>query len=101
MSIKAETNFSLKDDLFNKHTVTELARHVQRADPGFKVGQFVRETTARFDDLALKERIHWIVSCLAGRLPGEFPDALDILAAALPEPLDPTLTDDDFGQFIA
>ncbi len=41
-----------------------------------------------------------MVDCLGDALPARWPQSLAILRRALPEPLDPTLTDDDFGQFI-
>ena len=41
-----------------------------------------------------------MVDKLATHLPDEFPEALAILERALPEPLDPHKTDDDFGTFI-
>jgi 3-methyladenine DNA glycosylase AlkC len=37
---------------------------------------------------------------LGEQLPDDFDQAVDILEAALPKPLDPSLSDDDFGHFI-
>ncbi len=100
MSIKAETSFSLKDQLFNADTVKLLAAHLQRADKKFKADAFRRECLAPFAKLELKERIQQIVTVLHAHLPGDFAAALPILQRALPEPLDPDKTDNDFGQFI-
>ena len=36
---------------------------------------------------------------LDDQLPDNFDQAVDILEAALPTPLDPNLTDDDFGHY--
>ena len=100
MGIKAETSFSLKDQLFNADTVGELAGRLAVVLPRFRRAAFEREVLARFADLELKERIAWIVTVLESYLPAAFPDARQVLLDALPEPLDPTRTDDDFGQFI-
>ncbi|MFV0358160.1 hypothetical protein [Tropicimonas sp.] len=95
-----QDRFSLKDALFNKNKVTLLAGWMQSADPGFPVRAFVSDVMARLPELELKARIDWIAECLIARLPPGFPDAADIVRAALPPPLDPTRTDDDFGDFI-
>ena len=100
MSIKAEPSFSLKDQLFNERTVGELSARLATADPGFRSGNFESEVLARLPALELKERINWIVTVLERHLPAEFPHARNTLLQALPEPLDPTKTDDDFGSFI-
>jgi 3-methyladenine DNA glycosylase AlkC len=50
--------------------------------------------------LELKERIVCITKALESQLPKDFEKAAEILIAALPEPLDPNKTDDDFGDFI-
>ena len=100
MSIKAETSFSLKDDLFNAETLAAFSKRIASACPGFRRALFERETLERFDELELKERINWIVEKLASQLPRHFPEALAILERALPEALDPDKSDDDFGTFI-
>jgi hypothetical protein len=48
----------------------------------------------------LLERIDWIADCIEPHLAPDFPTMADQVEAAMPPPLDPTLTDDDFGQFI-
>ena len=100
MSIKAKPSFSLKDQLFNERTVGELSARLAAADPDFRGSEFESEVLARFPALELKERIHWIVTVLERHLPAEFPVARNTLLEALPEPLDPNKTDDDFGSFI-
>ncbi len=100
MSIKAKPSFSLKDQLFNERTVGELSARLVTADPDFRRGEFESEVLARFPALELKERIQWIVTALERHLPAEFPAARNTLLRALPEPLDPNKTDDDFGSFI-
>jgi 3-methyladenine DNA glycosylase AlkC len=100
VTIKAETSFSLKDDLFNAATVAELGAGLAGARKGFPRKRFEAAVLGRFGELELKARIDWIVTQLGEFLPANYPEALKILADALPPPLDPTRTDDDFGRFI-
>ncbi|MFT4714150.1 MAG: 3-methyladenine DNA glycosylase AlkC [Candidatus Azotimanducaceae bacterium] len=100
MAIKAETSFSLKDQLFNAQTVAKFSTSLSAVLSGFKKKQFEKEILDRFPKLELKARIGWIVSVLSIHLPDEFESALRILENALPPPLDPKKTDDDFGEFI-
>ena len=53
-----------------------------------------------FPTLELIQRIAHISSCLYEYLPDAYPAALDIILNSLPPALDPTKTDDDFGDFI-
>lgn len=92
-------NFSLKDQLFNEQKVGYLAGLFRANDPQFDHG-FEARCLSQFPKLELKERIAWIAECLIPALPDSFPDAAAVIEAALPPPLDPTLRDDDFGDFI-
>ncbi len=100
MAIKKATTFSLKDQLFNQERVRELRKALEGAAPGFRGRTFERQVLERFPELELKERIAWIVSVLEKHLPTSFDEAREVLLEALPEPLDPSLSDDDFGAFI-
>ncbi len=100
MSIKAETTFSLKDQLFNEQTVQQLADAIAAVSPTFAAQEYVARSMAQFPTLELKERIHCLVSTLGDFLPEDFLAAREVLLAALPPPLDPSLSDDDFGEFI-
>ena len=100
MAIKASTTFSLKDRLFNANTLAQLAGNGESAAPEFNRAGFERATLAAFPQLELKERITCMVEQLAVFLPGDFEAVRKILLKALPPPLDPTLSDDDFGQYI-
>ena len=51
-------------------------------------------------DLELKARMNLISEVLENYLPRRFPLAAGRILAALPPPLDPTKTDDDFGWFV-
>lgn len=100
MSIKAEKSFSLKDQLFNAGSVGELAARLELVHAGFQRKKFEQEVLRRFPQLELKERMTWIVTVLEAHLPKDFIASQEILLRALPEPLDPAKTDDDFGRFI-
>ncbi len=92
--------FSLKDALFNKTNVARLAAEIAAVYPPFETDAFTATILDRIPKLELKQRISWIREQLQAFLPPSYPEALRIILAALPPPLDPTLTDDDFGEFI-
>lgn len=100
MSIKAETTFSLKDQLFNKQKVSLIAAEIEVVYPEFNKTAFVKTVCDQFSELELLERLNWIRDCLRNFLPDSYRDAVSILLQSLPEPCDPSLTDDDFGDFI-
>jgi 3-methyladenine DNA glycosylase AlkC len=100
MAIQATPSFSLKDQLFNPKTVGILADRLYLAEPSFKKLPYKRAVLKRFPELELKARIGWMVETLVSYLPADFLAAIDILKVALPEPLDPTRSDDDFGSYI-
>lgn len=92
--------FSLKDHLFNAETVGQLARETARALPGFDPKRFRAEALAGFPHRELLQRLDWLADCMEKQLPRDFPAMAEALEAAMPAPLDPSLRDDDFGQFI-
>ncbi|MEM6890581.1 MAG: hypothetical protein AAF636_20985 [Pseudomonadota bacterium] len=92
--------FSLKDHLFNPETIGQLAQEYAQALPEFDVSRFERDALAGFPDRELLERLDWIADCIEAQMPTGFPAMADALEAAMPAPLDPSLQDDDFGQFI-
>ncbi|MFQ1700577.1 DNA alkylation repair protein [Loktanella agnita] len=91
--------FSLKDHLFNAETVAQLGGHFEMAGV-FRADPFVQDVMAQMPALELMARVQMIAEVLTAHLPPEFPAAADAITAALPPPLDPTLSDDDFGHFI-
>ncbi|KIC42920.1 hypothetical protein RA27_06230 [Ruegeria sp. ANG-R] len=93
-------NFSLKDQLFNAEKVSFLAGLFADADTDFKVDAFVTKVMSRLPELELKERMAWIAECLQDAVPGDLPAVAPVILQALPPPLDPNKTDDDFGDFI-
>lgn len=98
--MKKKPTFSLKDQLFNEEKVTLLAEGIQQAYPDFNSKNFITETIQKFPELELKERIAWIREQLYAFLPKEYPKAVEIIVSSLPEKLDPTKSDNDFGDFI-
>ncbi len=93
-------NFSLKDQLFNAEKARYLAGLFDAADPGFDADAFHDRVMSRLLDLELKERMAWIAACLQNAIPGDLPEVAPVILRALPPPLDPSKTDDDFGDFI-
>lgn len=92
--------FSLKDQLFNQCKVEYLADVLCGSWSPFRRDDFVQAVMQQLPDLPLKARIYHIAEMLAVFLPAEYRAAVDIIVRALPPPLDPTRTDDDFGDFI-
>lgn len=98
--MKATSSFSLKDQLFNAEKVEYLAGLIAQVFPAFEQQRFQQDVVAAFPELELKQRIAHIADCLHRYLPGDYPAAIAILLDALPPELDPSKTDDDFGDFI-
>ena len=94
------TRFSLKDHLFNEVKVRYLAQLLAAADTSFDKEAFVLEVMSRLLRLELKDRIRWIADVLSRSLPEDYSQAVGVIIGALPPPLDPHKTDDDFGDFI-
>lgn len=94
------SGFSLKDELFNRNRVQYLAQLFKASDADFDATGFVRNTLHKFKPLELKERIVRIAEQLEHYLSPDFRQAAKQINDALPPPLDPTRTDDDFGDFI-
>ncbi|SDD97799.1 hypothetical protein [Ruegeria marina] len=90
--------FSLKDQLFNAEKVGYLAGLFD--GPKFDGAVFRARVMQRLPELELKQRIDWIAECLSETLPGALPQVAPAILRALPPPLDPSRTDDDFGDFI-
>jgi 3-methyladenine DNA glycosylase AlkC len=90
----------LKDQLFNRDKVSEVAARIERVHPAFRRRRFVDEVMGRLGELELTQRISWIAQCLERHLPTEYRPAVDVLLRSLPAPCDPTRSDGDFGDFI-
>lgn len=92
--------FSLKDHLFNAETVSYLGGLLGKAIAGFDRSRFEASVLEKMPELELKQRIALIAGVLGEHLDADFARAAHQIRSALPPPLDPTLTDDDFGDFI-
>lgn len=92
--------FSLKDHLFNKKSVTYLADLFYQSDNNFPKQSFIENVLRDFPILKLKDRILRIRDELSIILSDDYPTAVKQIMHALPPKLDPTKTDDDFGDFI-
>lgn len=94
------SGFSLKDQLFNRERISYLSGLFQEADASFDGKAFTRQCMRGLQDLELKQRIVHIASVLEKHLSDDFSTAAKQIREALPPPLDPKRTDDDFGDFI-
>jgi 3-methyladenine DNA glycosylase AlkC len=92
--------FSLKDHLFNADKISYLADLLDRSLHDFDREAFEVAVMERMPHLELKERVALIASVLDDHLDPDFEKAAAEIRGALPPPLDPTLSDDDFGDFI-
>ena len=92
--------FSLKDQLFNAGSIGDLAAEFAAGMPGFDAPAFQAEVMGGLAERELLARLDWIADCLEPRLAADFPTMADQMEAAMPPPLDPSRTDDDFGRFI-
>ncbi len=92
--------FSLKDHLFNETRVRYFSERLAGASKTFDKESFVTEVMSRLLELELKDRIRWIADVLSRHLPKDYKKAVVVIVKSLPPPLDPTKTDDDFGEFI-
>lgn len=100
MEPEKANRFSLKDQLFSADKVRFLASRFSEAVPEFDLAGFTRAVLKRLSQLELKQRIVLISEVLERYLPDDFPSAAEQILRALPAELDPTKTDDDFGDFI-
>jgi len=97
---KTEKQFSLKDLLFNETKVKRLAGEIKAVYPDFDSNGFCKKVVSAFPAQELMERIAGIRDALHEFLPSEYREAVKVILAALPPPLDETKSDDDFGEFI-
>lgn len=97
---KAPPTFSLKDQLFNEASLSDLGAEFAAGVPGFDARAFVQRAVSGIAERSLIECLDWFADCVEPYLAPDFPTMAAQLEAAMPAPLDPTLRDDDFGRFI-
>ncbi len=98
--MRAETTFSLKDQLFNEEKIDYLSRLILNAYPEFSRSTFKQAALSKFPELELKARVVHLTECLEKHLPNCFIQSCEIILNALPPELDSQKADDDFGDFI-
>jgi 3-methyladenine DNA glycosylase AlkC len=86
--------------LFNKTKVEKISNEILGVFPDFGKKEFENAVLAGFPQRELKERISWVRLCLKKQLPQDYREAVSLLIESLPEPCDPNLSDNDFGDFI-
>jgi len=94
-----QENTPLRDRLFNLEKLEEIASLIKAVYPEFQDHEFTKTVFEKFPELELKERMAWIREGFKIYLPDDYKTATDILLKALPPILDPTKTDNDFGEF--
>ena len=90
----------MKDALFNLAKVQKIAGEIKTVYKPFAKKEFEEDVLKAFPSLELKERIYHIRDTLHIYLPQEYTVAVNILLEALPDELDDSKSDDDFGDFI-
>ncbi|MBY5932263.1 DNA alkylation repair protein [Tateyamaria omphalii] len=97
---KAQPTFSLKDQLFNSDSLGDLADEFAAGVSGFDRDAFHAAALSGIPERSLMECLDWFADCIEPHLASDFPTMADQLEAAMPQRLDPSLRDDDFGRFI-
>jgi len=95
-----QEKFSLKDQLFNVKKVVHVATEIANVYSDFDASGFIAFNVSAFPQLELKERIKCMACALGKFLPNDFEKSSKILLLSLPEPCNPELGDNDFGDFI-
>ena len=90
----------LKDQLFNEKKISKIASEIGGVYEEFDVDGFCRDSLEKFPFLELKERIYHIRDMLYRYLPSDYREAVGVLVASLPDRLDESRGDGDFGNFI-
>ena len=74
---------TLKEQLFSRKTVMELAERIQRVYPDFPKDAFVRDCVKAFGPLELKERMHHVAGMLEQHMTSDFESNLTIFTEVL------------------
>lgn len=92
--------FSLKDQLFNAQSLGQLGTEYSAGLPGLDGAAFARRALSGVSERSLMACLDWFADCIEPHLSADFPVMADQLEAMMPQPLNPSLRDDDFGRFI-
>lgn len=74
---------TLKNELFNRETVTILAKIIKEVYSDFEYDKFINDSVDSFPPLELKERMTSVRKQLRTHLPDNYIDAIDILTKAM------------------
>lgn len=77
-------------ELINREAIEDIAARLCAAYPSFDAPAFVIEASRDLGPLALKARVKQVALALRAALPAQWPEALRLLVAALPPPLEGT-----------
>lgn len=73
----------LKEELFNKNTVSKMSRAIKNIYTSLDEESFIDDIIFPFDSMELKERIYWISEMLRKYLPDSFKESVSILLESL------------------
>lgn len=79
----AGNNSPLVKNLFNPAALQRMASRIQSVHPTFPAVHFVARAGERLPELEFKGRLLWTAEVLRETLPDDYPQAVDILVAAL------------------
>lgn len=75
----------LKDLLFNRNSIEAIALELAKTVPNFDHKAFVKQIVKALPELELKARAEFIADILHQRLPDDYPQALGLIRASLPD----------------
>jgi len=79
----AKEKILLKNEFFNKETVSVLSSVIKDIYEPFKEDEFISDIISEFSNLELMGRIHWITEMLTKYLPDSYTDSVNILYKSL------------------
>ena len=79
----AKEKVLLKNELFNKETVTVLSNAIKNVYEPLNEELFINDVIGEFHNLELMDRIHWITETLTKHLPDSYIDSVNILYESL------------------
>lgn len=81
----AKKKVLLKNDLFNKKTVSLVSHTIKRVYNDLDEESFIDDIVSEFSKFELKERIHWISTMIRKHLPDSYTEAVNILRKSMKE----------------
>ncbi len=79
----AKPKVLLKDEFFNKETVSKLSHAIKEVYKSLNEDIFIKEVITEFENLELKGRVHWISIVLKKHLPNSYEEAVNVLLESL------------------